>query len=277
VDLAPLIDLLSGRRIAALTGAGISTESGIPDYRGPETRRRARDPIQAREFRRDPAVRQRYWARSFVGWPRIRDARPNAGHRALARLQRAGIVTGLLTQNVDGLHEAVGSPGVIALHGRLSDVVCLDCGDRSLRADLQRRLAALNPRFVDPTAAPAAPDGDVDLVEGAVAGFRVPTCLACGGALKPDVVFFGEGVPRDRVDRAFARVEEADALLVVGSSLAVFSGYRFPRHAHRRGQPVAVLNLGETRADPLAAVRIHARCGDALPALADALLATATG
>lgn len=277
MDLSPLVALLTGRRIAVLTGAGISTESGIPDYRGPETRRRARKSIQGPDFVRDPAVRQRYWARSFVGWPRMRDARPNPAHRALTRLQRAGRLTGLVTQNVDGLHEATGAQDVVALHGRLSEVVCLDCGDVSPRADLQDRLAADNPRFVDPTGAPTAPDGDVDLVEEAVAGFRVPACLRCGGPLKPHVVFFGEGVPRTRVDRAMGMVEDADVLLVIGSSLAVFSGFRFPRHAARRGQPVALLNLGETRADPLATVKVEARAGQALPALADALLSGETG
>ncbi len=277
MDLAPLVDLLADRRVAVLTGAGVSTESGIPDYRGPETRRRARNPIQGPTFVRSADTRQRYWARSFVGWPRMRDARPNAAHRALTRLQRAGRLTGVITQNVDGLHEAAGARGVIALHGRLSEVVCLACGALSPRAELQERLADLNPTFVDPTGAPTAPDGDVDLVEAAVAGFRVAPCTRCGGPLKPHVVFFGDGVPRPRVDRAMAMVEEADVLLVVGSSLAVFSGFRFPRHAARRGQPVALLNLGETRADDLATVKVEARAGAALPSLVDALLGGATG
>lgn len=272
-DLGPMLRALRGRRLAVLTGAGISTESGIPDYRGPETRRRARNPIQGRSFRDDAPTRTRYWARSFVGWPRMRAARPNPGHAALVRLQAGGQMTGLLTQNVDGLHEAAGSPGVEALHGRLAEVVCLGCGVLSARADLQARLAALNPRFVDPTGAPLAPDGDADLVETATQGFRVPACVGCGGVLKPHVVFFGEGVPRDRVDRAFAAVDAADALLVVGSSLAVFSGFRFARHAAREDKPVAILNLGPTRADPLARVRLEARAGAVLPPLVDALLA----
>jgi NAD-dependent SIR2 family protein deacetylase len=272
VELGPLLAALQGRRIAVLTGAGISTESGIPDYRGPETRRRARNPIQGRAFREDAQTRRRYWARSFVGWPRMRAARPNAGHRALVRLQQGGGVTGLITQNVDGLHEAAGAVAVEALHGRLSEVVCLGCGSLGLRSDMQGRLAALNPGFLDPTGAPLAPDGDADLVEAATAGFRVPTCVRCQGVLKPHVVFFGEGVPRDRVDRAFAAVDAADALLIVGSSLAVFSGFRFARHASRTGKPVAIVNLGETRADPLAAARLEVRAGVALPPLVEALL-----
>jgi NAD-dependent SIR2 family protein deacetylase len=183
-------------------------------------------------------------------------------------------VTRLLTQNVDGLHEAAGSPDVEALHGRLSEVVCLDCGALSERAALQERLAARNPAFVDPEGAPMAPDGDADLVEAVIAGFRVPGCAVCGGVLKPHVVFFGEGVPRDRVDRSFAAVDAAEALLVVGSSLAVFSGFRFARHAARSGKPVAILNLGPTRADPIAEVRVHARAGEALPTLVEALVST---
>ena len=273
-DLGALIEALWGRRIAILTGAGVSTESGIPDYRGPETRRRARNPIQGRAFRSDPDTRTRYWARSFVGWPRMQDARPNPCHRALARLQREGAVTGLITQNVDGLHEAAGSSPVEALHGRMSEVVCLDCGALSSRADLQGRLAARNPGFLNPDGAPMAPDGDADLVEAAISGFRVPACVRCGGVLKPHVVFFGEGVPRDRVDRAFAAVDAAEVLLVIGSSLAVFSGFRFARHAARRGQPVVILNLGPTRADPLATLRVEARAGEALPGVVDALLAS---
>lgn len=271
-ELAAMVELLFGRRIAVLTGAGISTESGIPDYRGPETRRRARNPIQGRAFRNDPATRTRYWARSFVGWPKMRRAKPNAAHAALVRLEAGGRVTRLITQNVDGLHEAAGSPDVETLHGRMAEVVCLSCGAVSARADLQARLAARNPAFVDPAGAPLAPDGDADLVEAAIAGFRVPPCTRCGGVLKPHVVFFGEGVPRERVDRAFAAVDAADALLVVGSSLAVFSGFRFARHAARAGKPVAILNLGPTRADSLAEVRLEKRAGDALPAIVDALL-----
>jgi len=271
-DLGPLIESLWGRRVALLTGAGVSTESGIPDYRGPETRRRARNPIQGRTFRADPATRTRYWARSFVGWPRMQQARPNPAHHALARLQQDGRVTGLITQNVDGLHEAAGDGPVEALHGRMSEVVCLDCGAISQRADLQDRIAAANPGFLDPSGAPMAPDGDADLVEAAIAGFRVPACVRCGGILKPHVVFFGEGVPRDRVDRSFTAVDAAEVLLVVGSSLAVFSGFRFARHAARRGQPVVILNLGPTRADPLATLCIEARAGEVLPGVVDALL-----
>lgn len=271
-DLGLLIESLWGRRVAVLTGAGVSTESGIPDYRGPETRRRARNPIQGRTFRADPATRTRYWARSFVGWPSMQQARPNPAHHALTRLQQDGRVTGLITQNVDGLHETAGASPVEALHGRMSEVVCLDCGAISQRADLQDRIAAANPGFLDPSGAPMAPDGDADLVEAAIAGFRVPACVRCGGVLKPHVVFFGEGVPRDRVDRSFTAVDAAEVLLVVGSSLAVFSGFRFARHAARRGQPVVILNLGPTRADPLATLCVEARAGEVLPAVVDALL-----
>ncbi|MCB9796850.1 MAG: NAD-dependent deacetylase, partial [Alphaproteobacteria bacterium] len=189
----PLAQLLRGRRVLALTGAGCSTESGIPDYRGPETARRARNPIRFQDFVKSPEGRQRYWARSFVGWPRIAEARPNAGHRALAALEQRGLLSGLITQNVDRLHQAAGSRAVIELHGALAEVICLGCGRLSKRADLQARLAALNPGF-GRRDAEAAPDGDADLIE--VTDFQVAGCGQCGGDLKPHVVFFGENVPR---------------------------------------------------------------------------------
>ncbi|MEZ4220299.1 MAG: NAD-dependent protein deacetylase [Polyangiaceae bacterium] len=264
-DVDALAHLLAGRKVVVLSGAGCSTESGIPDYRGPGTRERARNPIQAREFVSRPEARARYWRRSAVGYPKIAAARPNAAHRALARLEAQGTVRGIITQNVDGLHQVAGSRVVIELHGALSLVRCLGCDQRSSRDALQSRLLADNPH-VDFAATALAPDGDAD-VEIHVE-FRVPSCEACGGVLKPDVVFFGEGVPRPRVDAAFALLESADALLVVGSSLAVFSGYRFVRHAHARGVPVAIVNLGETRGDPHASLRVDASAGAALAALA---------
>lgn len=275
-DLLRLADLLHGRRLAVLTGAGCSTESGIPDYRGGGTRRRARNPIQYRAFVRDPEARRRYWARSLVGWERVCTARPNAGHAALAQMERQGVVRGLITQNVDRLHHAAGSRGVVELHGALAEVRCMDCGELEPRADLQRRLWAHNPDF-PAGAAETLPDGDVALPDAWVRGFRVPTCLACAGTLKPRVVFFGENVPRPVVDAAFHLVDAAEALLVVGSSLAVYSGLRFVRRAAERKLPVAIVNLGETRGDPLATVCVQARAGEALPALVQALSPAATG
>jgi NAD-dependent SIR2 family protein deacetylase len=262
---------MRGRRVAALTGAGCSTESGIPDYRGPETRRRARDPIRFQQFVGDPSWRRRYWARSYVGWQRVAAARPNPGHEALAALERAGHLLGLVTQNVDGLHGAAGSRRVIELHGRLADVRCLGCGRVEARTDLQARLSALNPGWAG-VAEGHAPDGDAELDASAYAGFHPADCAACGGALKPDVVFFGEGVPRERVEAARALVDEADGLLVIGTSLAVFSGLRFVRQAHAAGRPVAIVNLGETRGDPLASLRVEGRSGELLPRVAAALL-----
>jgi NAD-dependent deacetylase sirtuin 4 len=269
-SLDALITLLRGRRVATLTGAGISTDSGIPDYRGPETRRRARNPIQHREFVGALETRRRYWARSAIGWPRFRSFLPNAAHHALARLEARGVVQGLITQNVDRLHHKAGQKQAIELHGALHEVKCLDCGVRESRDGLQERLLALNPAFAT-RSAELAPDGDAELPPGSLEGFVVPACLHCDGALKPDVVFFGDNVPRDRVDQAFALVDAADALLVVGSSLAVFSGYRFVLRAHERKTAVAIVNLGETRGDPLATLKLDARSGEVLPALAQAL------
>ena len=226
------------------------------------------------EFVRDPAARRRYWARSAVGWRRVAAARPNAGHRALARLERAGRLRGIITQNVDGLHQAAGSRRVVDLHGRLARVRCLGCHHTLARTDVQRRLLALNPlgRVPEANGHAAAPDGDAEVSEGVVRGFRVPACRACGGVLKPDVVFFGENVPQPRVARAWALLEEGEALLVVGSSLTVYSGYRFVAGAARRGMPVAIVNLGGTRGDGDARARVHGRTGEVLPLLADDLL-----
>ncbi len=268
-DIGAAVDVIAGRPLAALTGAGLSTDSGIPDYRGPGSPRRT--PMTYQEFLSGPQAQRRYWARSHVGWTRIGEAAPNDGHRALAVLERTGPLGGLITQNVDGLHAAAGSRAVIDLHGRIADVICVACGRRSPRLALQQRLAAANPSFVEAAGAAveSAPDGDAELA--ATDGFRVVGCVGCGGVLKPDVVFFGENVPRERVARAYAMVDEADALLVAGSSLTVMSGLRFVRHARKRGIPVVIVNRGPTRGDDLADVRIDAGCSETLTALAAAL------
>jgi NAD-dependent SIR2 family protein deacetylase len=268
--MGALVELLRGRRTVVLTGAGCSTESGIPDYRGPGTRARARNPIQHMEFLSRPEVRARYWARSLMGWPRFSTARPNAAHQALAAMERVGHVPGLITQNVDRLHHAAGSSRIIELHGALAEVRCLSCNGREPRVALQERLLALNPGFMEQQVE-LRPDGDAELPVEAVRSFRVADCTLCGGALKPDVVFFGDNVPRPTVDAAFALLEEGDALLVVGSSLAVFSGYRFVLRASERHMPIGMLTIGESRGDELADARVEARVGDALPRLAEAL------
>lgn len=266
-----LVALLTHKRVVVLSGAGCSTESGIPDYRGPETRKRARSPVQYDAFVRDEAARIRYWARSAVGWPRFSAAVPNAGHTALAAMEQAGVVGGIITQNVDRLHQQAGSRKVIELHGALEEVRCLGCGDLSSRFAMQERLLALNPAW-PLHRADLAPDGDAELPEAWARHFRVPPCLHCGGVLKPHVVFFGENVPKPRVEQAWAMYDEAEVLLVLGSSLAVFSGYRFVLKAAKEGKPVALVNLGETRGDPHAAVKVEAKVGDLLPQLAEALL-----
>ena len=270
--LDALADLLGGGRTAVLAGAGLSTESGIPDYRGPQTRHVPRRPVQYDEFVRDPEARRRYWARASRGWQRVARAEPNAGHRALARLERAGLLTGTVTQNVDGLHQKAGARRVVELHGALDRVVCLGCGALTSRGAVQAQIVARNPAWGTtlPQGA-AAPDGDAVLAPEAVARFEPPACEACAGPLKPDVVFFGESVPKPRVAEAAALVAEADALLVVGSSLTVYSGYRFVRQAEAEGTPVAIVTLGETRGHRHAAVALDARLGDVLPALADRL------
>jgi NAD+-dependent protein deacetylase sirtuin 4 len=265
-DLEALARLLEGRRVVALTGAGCSTESGIPDYRGEGTRRRARNPMQYRAFVHEPAARARYWARSLLGWPRIEAARPNAAHHALAELEIDGALVGLITQNVDRLHHAAGSGQVVELHGALAQVRCLACGQLEPRAQVQERLLDANPGWQD-RRAELNPDGDVELTDDETLGFRVVSCASCGGVLKPDVVFFGDSVPKARVEAAHAMVAEAEAMLVVGTSLAVYSGLRFVRAAAARGIPVAILNVGETRGDPLAQLRVQARAGEALPGL----------
>ena len=259
-----LEDFISAhRRLFVLTGAGCSTGSGIPDYRDEQGAWKRTPPVTYQAFVGDGITRRRYWARSLVGWPRIAQAQPNAAHRALAALEAQGRCSQLLTQNVDGLHQAAGSRAVIDLHGRLDAVVCLGCCASSSRADVQRRLAEANPAWAG-LAAGAAPDGDADLEDRDFATFQVPACDACGGMLKPDVVFFGENVPRTRVDAAMARLAQADGMLVVGSSLMVYSGLRFVHAAVRAQIPVAAVNLGRTRADDLLRFRMAAPCGDAL-------------
>lgn len=270
-DVAELVELLRGRRFVALTGAGCSTESGIPDYRGPGTAQRARNPIRYQEFLHKPLARARYWARSSVGWQRMSSAEPNAAHRALADLERAGSLVGLITQNVDRLHTRAGSRRVVELHGALEEVRCLECGGIEQRRRLQARLLELNAHWAVADAE-LAPDGDAEIDGARVDGFRVAPCLACGGVLKPNVVFFGENVPKPVVEQAYALLAEADVLLVVGSSLTVFSGFRFVRRADANGIPVAIVNLGDTRGDPYARVRVGARVGEVLPHLTGRLL-----
>jgi NAD-dependent SIR2 family protein deacetylase len=274
-----LADLLDGRRVVVLSGAGCSTESGIPDYRGPDSSKRTRKPMLYQEFARDPMARRRYWARSAIGWRRVAGARPNAGHRALARMEESRLVRGVVTQNVDGLHQAAGSGRIVELHGNLAEVVCLECGATEQRDALQRRLMDLNPDWSESAERPApfddtesAPDGDVELAADVASAFRVAACLHCGGVLKPNVVFFGENVPKERVDAAWELFGEAEVLLVAGSSLTVYSGYRFVLGAAEKSMPVGIVNLGSTRGDEIARVRVHGRTGEVLPVLSETLL-----
>jgi NAD-dependent SIR2 family protein deacetylase len=246
-------------RIFVLTGAGISTASGIPDYRGPDGQWKRKAPITYQEFVRDPLMRARYWARSFAGWPLVARATPNRGHSALVALEAGGRLATLVTQNVDALHQRAGQRQVIDLHGRIDAVVCLECGTQVSRSSVQSQLAGEHPGWPAVTAA-SAPDGDADLADVDVSRFRAPPCLRCGGLLKPDVVFFGENVPRDRVQSAITALQGADAMLVVGSSLMVYSGYRFARMAREMGLPLAILTRGITRADALATLKIDADC-----------------
>ena len=269
--IAALAEFVSAHRcLLVLTGAGCSTDSGIPDYRDGNGRWKRSQPVLYQQFVRDRCARQRYWARGMLGWRHFRDAQPNATHRALADLETAGYVHQLVTQNVDGLHQRAGSRQVIDLHGRLDTVTCLDCGDRFPRAALQESLERLNPEFVA-LAATVLPDGDAALEDAEFSQFEIPPCTRCGGVLKPDVVFFGESVPGIRVDRVFTALREATAVLVVGSSLAVYSAYRFCLAADRAGQAIAAVNLGHTRADDQLSLKIAASCGEVLPALAQRL------
>jgi NAD-dependent SIR2 family protein deacetylase len=260
--------LLAGGGVVVLSGAGLSTESGIPDYRGATGSLRRHTPMTYDQFVGSAEGRQRYWARSHLGWRMITRAQPNAGHRAVAALEAAGRVSAVITQNVDGLHRAAGSGDAVELHGNLDRVLCLDCGAISGREELDRRLRAANPDFRAVTT-DVNPDGDVELPDEFVHGFRVVDCTACGhGVLKPDVVFFGENVPKPRVQRCYDHLDAARALLVLGSSLTVMSGLRFVRYAAKAGTPVAIVNQGPTRGDEHAAVRLDAPLGPTLTRLA---------
>jgi NAD-dependent SIR2 family protein deacetylase len=267
---AELAALAGAGDVAVLTGAGISTESGIPDYRGPTGSARPATPMTFQQFTASADARRRYWARSHLGWRVIARAKPNAGHHAVTALEQDGLLAGVVTQNVDGLHACAGTRGVVELHGNLSRVVCLHCGDVSSREGLDERLRQANPTWTARASA-MKPDGDVDLADDLVRAFLVVDCQLCGGVLKPDVVYFGETVPADRVQACFATITRARALLVLGSSLTVMSGYRFVLHAARLGTPVAIVNGGPTRGDAKAQVRVDAPLGQVLPALVDAL------
>ncbi|KUG57182.1 MULTISPECIES: NAD-dependent protein deacetylase [Kocuria] len=265
--LARAVELLAGRRTAVLTGAGISTDSGIPDYRGPGST--PRTPMTFDEFTGSAAMRSHYWARNQYGWRHLARARPNRGHAALARLEESGAVTGVVTQNIDRLHQAAGSLNVVDLHGRYTQVGCLRCASRIPRSVLSELFDELNPGFYDSISSAEdiefAPDADA--VVPRTAGFRVPDCPVCGGVLKPDVVFFGENAPRHRVLRALRMVDAADALLVVGSSLTVNSGRRFVRHAVRADVPVVIVNHGRTRGDAAARLKVDASATEFLVGL----------
>jgi NAD-dependent SIR2 family protein deacetylase len=255
-------------KVLVLTGAGLSTASGIPDYRDQHGVRRGKAPIQGPEFRRMEAVRRRYWARSMIGWPRLANASPNAGHHAIASLEAAGKISTVLTQNVDGLHQQAGSSNVIELHGNIHTVVCLECRAQFSRRFIQSLLEQANPDLAG-AAGMALPDGDAQFEPDTLAAqFQIPACVQCGGMLQPDVVFFGDGIPRTRTIEAEQAVAQADALLVVGSSLIVFSGYRFCRMAAEAGKPVVAINRGMTRADHLFSLKLDASSELMLPLLA---------
>jgi NAD-dependent SIR2 family protein deacetylase len=253
-------------RLLVLSGAGCSTESGIPDYRDAQGAWKRAPPMHYQQFIGSAAARQRYWARALIGWRTFRDVAPNAAHQALARLEQAGRLDTLITQNVDGLHQRAGSSNVIDLHGRIDAVQCLRCARHWPREHVQRRLEELNPHWAA-RAAHLAPDGDALLAETDFSSFQLMDCERCEGTLKPAVVFFGESVPEERVRRAYAAVSGADALLIVGSSLMLYSGYRFVRRALEQGTPVAIINLGRTRADAEAAIKIEAPCAAVLEGL----------
>lgn len=267
---AALVDLVAAGDVAVLSGAGVSTDSGIPDYRGPSGAARRATPMTYQVFTGSAAARRRYWARSHLGWHVIARAEPNAGHRSVSRLQEAGLLSGVITQNVDGLHSAAGATGVVELHGNLDRVVCLDCRRVTPRTALDSRLRAVN-RAWRAKVLGVNPDGDVTLADADLGSFRTVDCSDCGGVLKADVVFFGETVPADRVARCFELVERSRALLVLGSSLTVMSGYRLVLHADRLGIPVGIVNAGPTRGDAKAGVRVDAPLGQVLPALVERL------
>jgi NAD-dependent SIR2 family protein deacetylase len=269
-QVAALAALVAGGDVAVLSGAGLSTESGIPDYRGPSGAARGGTPMTYQAFMSGVEARRRYWARSFVGWRTFARAEPNDGHRAVTALERGGLLTGIITQNVDGLHQASGAEKVIDLHGSLSRVICVDCGDTVSRSELDRRFAEANPDFAG-QALTVRPDGDVELDDAEVARFRIVACEMCRGVLKPDVVFFGETVPRPRVDACFDLVERARALVVLGSSLTVMSGRRFVLRAAKLNIPVAIVNQGATRGDANATLTIDAPLGRVLTAVTSAV------
>ena len=270
-SLSAAAEIIGRGGVVVLSGAGLSTESGIPDYRGPGgAYSRNHTPITYQLFRDDPRGRHRYWARSYIGWPMMRDMKPNSGHQSVAALESAGLVTGVITQNVDSLHHKAGSSSVIDLHGRLDTVMCMGCGLRGSRDALHERIASVNAGW-EGAATRINPDGDVDLPESSVDAFVMVDCTACGGPLKPDVVYFGESVPPARVTDSYAMVDRASALLVLGSSLHVYSGRRFVTHAHKLGLPIVIVNQGETKADELATVRIDAPLGATLTSLAESL------
>ena len=275
--MAPEISALGtfiakARSLTVLSGAGVSTASGIPDYRDRNGDWKHSQPIQFGDFMRSEASRRRYWSRSYVGWRRFSAAKPNAAHYALARLEEGGKIDTLITQNVDGLHTEAGSRAVIDLHGELGKVRCTDCGVVTGRAEFQAQLAAANPDWAAEALAYRA-DGDVELAEHDMPQFLVPDCQTCGGILKPDVVMFGEGVPKKRVESAMEAVDRADALLVVGSSLMVFSGFRFARRARETGKAIAIINRGRTRADALATLKVDEDCSMVLPRMAATAIA----
>lgn len=252
-----LVDIVRAGRVFVLTGAGVSTASGIPDYRDERGQWKRPQPIEYRAFVDVERTRRRYWARSALGWQRLSRARPNPAHDAIAALESSGVIDCVVTQNVDGLHQAAGSRSVIDLHGRIDRVRCMACEAILPRARVQQELVAKNPGWVE-RPAKTAPDGDADPGDADYDDFRVVPCRRCGGILKPDVVFFGESVPRPRVDAAFAALDAARSVLVVGSSLKVFSGYRFVRAAQARGLPIAIVNRGLTRADTIASLKLEA-------------------
>ena len=270
MDLTAVVELLAGRRWTALTGAGISTDFGIPDYRGPDSP--PRNPMTYQQFVGDAAFRRHYWARNHVGWRHMRSTAPNAGHRALAELERAGLVVGVITQNVDLLHQAAGAHNVIDLHGHYDAVVCLNCRTQFTRTQIHETLDELNPGFAQTAQvqdAEIAPDADA--VINSTEGFVVADCPVCGGMLKPDIVYFGENVPKDRVQRAYDMVDDGEVLVVLGSSLAVMSGLRFVRHAAKNGKPVIIVTRGETRGDDLATIKLVAGTSEVLQGLLEQL------
>ena len=272
MDAPELVALLKGRRVAVLTGAGMSTDSGIPDYRGPDSP--PSNPMTIRQFTSDPAFRQRYWARNHIGWRHMDDTLPNAGHRALAALERAGVVSGVITQNVDLLHTKAGSRTVVNLHGTYARVICLDCGHTMTRAALRRTAGSRQPGLHRARGGGRRDRGGSRCRRDGRRHRVVPlssTVRVCGGMLKPDIVYFGENVPKERCRQAYSLVDDADALLVAGSSLTVFSGFRFVRHAVAPGIPVAIINRGPTRGDDLATVKVDSGCSPMLALLADEL------